>query len=234
MTYHKRALIISVILHALLIATVVSAGSLMKDPSPPRLITFDIAKGDIKEIDLSKPPSAPMKKEVPQKKVHRVPPKETDKIIPKETIQTSETSEVPLPEVVPAEAAEQSVSLSQQEINGNEAGVDRGGVDAAWQGGSETAEEKYLREHFMYIKDRILRRIQYPDQARRMGWQGKVVTSFVIHADGKVSEVKIISGSGFKVLDRNAVSTIEEASPFPKPPIAARIIIPITYRLTSG
>jgi protein TonB len=86
----------------------------------------------------------------------------------------------------------------------------------------------------MYIKDRILGRIVYPNLARRMGWHGRVLTSFVIHVDGSVSDIKVINSSGFKVLDENAVSTIQDVSPFPRPPIAARIIIPISYRLRPG
>ncbi|MBN1545311.1 MAG: energy transducer TonB [Syntrophaceae bacterium] len=235
MTYHIRAFKISIILHILLIGAVVSAGSLMKEPCPLRVISFDIAKAGVKEIDFSKPPSAPLKKQARIKEVQLHTPKEPEKIIPDEIVKTSPTSEVPLPEPAPVMSGEQTASLSRQEIDGNtESGDSMGDGVLQGQEGEGALQERYLREHFLYIKERILRRIVYPNLARRMGWHGRVLTSFVIHADGSVSDIKVLNSSGFKVLDQNAVSTIEDASPFPRPPIAAKIIIPITYRLRPG
>jgi protein TonB len=98
-------------------------------------------------------------------------------------------------------------------------------------GGREAARKKYLNDHFAYIKDKILRNVSYPDAARRMGWQGKVVLSFAVAADGSVRAFRIIQSSGFSLLDRNAVETVKDAAPFPKPPEEAQIVISIIYRL---
>lgn len=235
MTYHIRAFKISLVIHLLLIGAVVSAGSLMVEPCPLRVISFDIAKGDVKEINLSVPPSTPLKKQCLIKKSEPQNPKEQKNIVREEPVMTSPTSEVPLPEPAPPAKGEQVASLSRQEMNGNTvAGASVGDGAVQGQQGEETAQERYLREHFMYIKDRILERIVYPNLARRMGWHGHVLTSFVIHLDGTVSDIKILSSSGFKVLDENAVTTIKDVSPFPRPPITAKIIIPISYRLRPG
>lgn len=64
-----------------------------------------------------------------------------------------------------------------------------------------------------------------------MGWQGKVIVSFIIAADGSIKEVKITQGSGFAVLDNNALETVKDTAPFPKPPVEAQLVIPILYRL---
>lgn len=90
---------------------------------------------------------------------------------------------------------------------------------------------KYLNENFAYIRDRILKNVSYPDTARRKGWEGKVVLSFVIMANGSVKAFKIIQSSGFTVLDKSAIETVRDTAPFPRPPGEAQLVIPITYQL---
>jgi protein TonB len=89
----------------------------------------------------------------------------------------------------------------------------------------------YLKANFSYIRDMIIKRIIYPERAREMGWQGKVKVSFVISSNGFVQDIRVLQSSGVEILDRNAVETVKKASPFPRPPVAAQLIIPISYRL---
>lgn len=93
------------------------------------------------------------------------------------------------------------------------------------------AKARYLKEHFAGIRDAILQRLVYPVMARRMGWAGTVKMAFVVSEDGCVTDVRVVTSSGFEVLDRNAAETIRRCSPYPKPPITAEVIIPVTYRL---
>ena len=95
----------------------------------------------------------------------------------------------------------------------------------------EAVVTKYLNENFAYIRDRILKNVSYPDTARRKGWEGKVVLSFVIMANGSVKAFKIIQSSGFTVLDKSAIETVRDTAPFPRPPGEAQLVIPITYQL---
>jgi periplasmic protein TonB len=90
---------------------------------------------------------------------------------------------------------------------------------------------KYLRANFSYIKELINRQVTYPKTARQMGWQGKVKVSFFISSDGHAEDIKIAESSGIRSLDKNAVDAVKSASPFPKPPLEAQIIIPIFYQL---
>lgn len=90
---------------------------------------------------------------------------------------------------------------------------------------------KYLKSHFIYIKNMIQRNLTYPRVARKMGWEGKVTVSFVVCENGYVDSIKIIETSGIRILDNNAVDTIRRVSPFPKPPVKAELIVPIVYRL---
>lgn len=93
-------------------------------------------------------------------------------------------------------------------------------------------EKHYVKAHFVYIKKIIEDNINYPQMARRMGWQGKVVLSFVVCRDGKVEELQIVESSGYKQLDRNALETVRQVEPFPRPPVRVKLVLPVTYKIT--
>ena len=109
-----------------------------------------------------------------------------------------------------------------------------GGYNGPGRGrSSESLKNQYLREHFAYIRDLILKNITYPPPAKKIGWQGKVLVSFIIMEDGRVTNIKIVKSSGHAVLDRNVLETIREVQPFPKPPVRAELFIPVNYVLKS-
>jgi len=93
-------------------------------------------------------------------------------------------------------------------------------------------KERYLKEHFNYIKESVQGKISYPRIARKMGWQGRVLISFVICKDGSVKDIQIVESSGFNALDKNAVEVIQKGAPFPRPPVSAELIIPVIYKLS--
>ena len=89
----------------------------------------------------------------------------------------------------------------------------------------------YLKAHFSYITELIQRCATYPIFARKMGWEGKVTISFIISSDGRARDVKVLRSSGRDLFDKSAIRAVWEASPFPKPPVEAHLIIPVCYRL---
>lgn len=91
--------------------------------------------------------------------------------------------------------------------------------------------EGYARANYSYIRDMVQKMLEYPAIARRKGWQGKVIISFIVCADGYVRDVSVTEGSGIELLDRNAVQAVMKAIPFPRPPAEARLIIPVAYVL---
>jgi periplasmic protein TonB len=106
------------------------------------------------------------------------------------------------------------------------------GGDGKGYGSGQSKENKrmmYLKEHFSYIRELIMKNITYPTQARRMGWKGQVTVSFIISEKGNVEDIRIIKSSGYKILDDNVTLTIKEVQPFPKPPVRAEIVIPVMY-----
>jgi len=129
---------------------------------------------------------------------------------------------------------------------GGDKGKDEGGsgkVDGSWkrgvgsgEGGSsynlEKIRENYLLEKLSIISKIVQKNISYPYIAKKMGWEGEVVISFVLTKEGKVNFLNVEMSSGYKVLDENAIKTIKEASKyFPLPPIDVKIRLPISYRL---
>jgi protein TonB len=111
----------------------------------------------------------------------------------------------------------------------------RNAAEGAATGSSAASREEataiYLKKHFSYIRELIQKSLMYPRIARARGWAGKVTVSFVVFENGKVEDVKVNESSGFAILDKNALDTIKKASPFPRPPVRAELIMPIVYRL---
>lgn len=117
------------------------------------------------------------------------------------------------------EAAPQTVS--PQPMNSSK---EAGDADAAMKAG-------YLSSQFVPIRDKILRNLNYPAIARRMGWSGKVMVAFTVCADGSVEKLSVVESSGYPVLDKYALETIRKSCPLPKPPVKTALIMPVVYRL---
>ena len=96
---------------------------------------------------------------------------------------------------------------------------------------AQRTQQRYLKEHFIYIRNLITQQLVYPPMARKMGWSGKVVVAFVIAEDGAVHNIRVVESSGFSILDRSAVETVRTTAPFPNPPVRAEIIVPIYFQL---
>lgn len=60
--------------------------------------------------------------------------------------------------------------------------------------------------------------VQYPKSAQRNGQEGSLVLKVIIARNGKVTDVSIVEGSGFSVLDKAAVAAVKKASPYPAIP----------------
>lgn len=105
------------------------------------------------------------------------------------------------------------------------------GGDGGEGASKDAMKTQYLKEHFEYIRNLIMRNLTYPSQAKRMRWVGEVSVSFVIRKDGAVEGIKVIKSSGHKILDENVEATIRKVQPLPRPPVRAEVIIPVVYRL---
>lgn len=76
-----------------------------------------------------------------------------------------------------------------------------------------TQEFKYYA-YFSHIKRHIEMAWNYPMEAQKNQWEGRLNLMFVVEADGTVSDIILIRSSGYEVLDEAAIKAIKFASPF--------------------
>ena len=101
-------------------------------------------------------------------------------------------------------------------------------------GPTETAEQRYLHDQFVYIRDRVMARLVYPPLARRQGWTGQVKIRFTVCVDGTIEELQVVASSGRALLDQQALRAVQAAVPFPAPPVRASIILPVLFTVETA
>jgi protein TonB len=76
---------------------------------------------------------------------------------------------------------------------------------------------------------------RYPREARRRGWEGKVILSFQINRKGEAAQIRLVQTSGYQELDDEGIATIRRASPFLPPPLGDQnmleVEIPLVFKL---
>jgi len=82
-----------------------------------------------------------------------------------------------------------------------------------------------------HVRGLVLRKLRYPTVARRQGWQGKSVLSFILCADGSVEELQVYASSGYKLLDHAAMKAVMESTPFRGNYLRTRVQLPISFIL---
>lgn len=83
----------------------------------------------------------------------------------------------------------------------------------------------------------LARHFKYPPLARRQNWEGTVMLALTIKADGALSHVHVTRSSGYEVLDRSAVHTLQEAGQLTDAHAwlgghSLELLLPVVYRLT--
>lgn len=76
----------------------------------------------------------------------------------------------------------------------------------------------------------------YPRLAIKRGWQGDVHISLRIESDGQLSEIRILRGSGYSLLDKSAMQSINKVEILPAAIAlldgnSLDLILPVEYRL---
>lgn len=69
-------------------------------------------------------------------------------------------------------------------------------------------------DYFSSIKKKINNVWQYPSKAVEMGQNGDTTVQLYIKRDGTVAKVSIYSSSGVKILDKESIRAVLDASPF--------------------
>ncbi|MEN8133984.1 MAG: energy transducer TonB [Thermodesulfobacteriota bacterium] len=243
---------ISFVLHGAILCSFMSMGSLSPTANIAKIIDFSLVEqpgAPQKQITPSSPaikapsPLKPAAKTpiVPIVKKVSVPTQPTELLAEKEIPQEpepvtndeavaeniieetiDEAQVTPLPETVTASAPTPTTESHGGQLASatNTPSTEKGLI-----------KELYVKANFHDIKDNIQKGISYPRIARRMGWEGRVIVSFVVGKNGKIQDVHIVESSGFAALDKNAIATIKKAAPYPCPPVRAELVVPVVYRL---
>jgi|GEM_PF-2097893 len=98
--------------------------------------------------------------------------------------------------------------------------------------GKEVTQEVYLKRNLSVIAEIVRRHLGYPYLARRMGWQGNLIITFVLTPKGEIRDLSIEKSSGYEVLDKNTLEVLKKTAPFfPQPPVEVKIRLPVRYVL---
>ena len=90
-----------------------------------------------------------------------------------------------------------------------------------------TSEFRFIG-YFTSMRKSIQQAWTYPYGAAMRGMQGVVGLQFVILKDGSVTKMRVVSSSGYEVLDRAIVDAISNAAPFaPLPANVNRELLPV-------
>jgi TonB family protein len=113
-------------------------------------------------------------------------------------------------------------------LSSSSAGKEEGSGKAGEQGHESLAEGS---ENFNYIRDAVMKHIRYPDRARRLGFEGNVLLSFIVLENGTTSEIRVIHGSCYRILDESAKEAVAETRMTRTVPYRIVVRLPITYKL---
>lgn len=93
-------------------------------------------------------------------------------------------------------------------------------------------QRDYIKQNLSGIGRITEKYLRYPELAGRMGMQGVNVVEFYLHPNGDISQLKVIKGSTYGVLDRNSIDTIETAyKDYPRPETTTKIRIYVHYSI---
>jgi TonB family protein len=101
----------------------------------------------------------------------------------------------------------------------------------------DTKDERYIK-YTSIIKKALMRNWDYPDEAKASLIEGRVVAFFSLLKDGSMTQIKIESGSGHDILDKEVVRAIKASLPFPSFPESIKVArlnikAQFDYRLSS-
>jgi protein TonB len=128
----------------------------------------------------------------------------------------------PLAQGVPAATAPGTPAAGSAAADGGRAGVAPGpapppaGTSIA---GNAATSPRPLPEPYAAALGRILQRnLRYPASARDQGLEGTAMLRFTIARDGTVRSAQLLRGTGFVLLDHEALALLRRVSPLPRLP----------------
>lgn len=84
------------------------------------------------------------------------------------------------------------------------------------------------------LRERVARTLKFPRLAKRLGYSGTTHVSIALSKAGIVSDLKVSQPSGYEILDKAAIVTLQKVLQTTKPPESIEIeqlVIPIAFNL---
>lgn len=241
---HFSSLLVSLVLHALLLATLLYSYkeifSVSKTEQVEEKFCMKLSCLCNEEEVVEKERVAPPKKVTPKvepKPKPKVKPKIKPKEKPKEIVEQvvlvnnakeKYKKEEPLEEVL----EEKSVEIVAEKV-GEKATSPYGSSmqNDKQERSKKTPEQAYMNANIRIIVKLLQENLYYPRSARKRGMQGEVLVKFRLSKEGNVISSEVLS-SEHKILSRAALETIESLSgKFPKPKEELLLSVPISYSL---
>ena len=104
-----------------------------------------------------------------------------------------------------------------------------GGTDKG--SGSSGGEEGNRPHDYGYVREIVMKHLKYPEKARRMGLEGRVIMSFIITEAGLARDIKVVESSGFQMLDDAASDAISRVNLSRSNPHRLIVHLPVEFRL---
>ena len=90
-----------------------------------------------------------------------------------------------------------------------------------------------LKRYLAKIKKKIQSNLAYPEEAKRIGYEGMPVVRFTISNSGMIQpgSLIVIKSSGYPLLDANALKAAHDSEPFEQPAHTMEIAITLSFEL---
>ncbi|WP_100975753.1 energy transducer TonB [Helicobacter pylori] len=212
-----------------------------KPPTPP---TPPIPPTPPKPIEKPKPEPKPKPKPEPKKPNHKHKAlKKVEKVEEKKVVeQKVEQKKIEEKKPVKKEFDPNQLSFLPKEVapprKENNKGLDnqtRRDIDELYGeefGDLGTAEKDFIRNNLRDIGRITQKYLEYPQVAAYLGQDGTNAVEFYLHPNGDITDLKIIIGSEYKMLDDNTLKTIQIAyKDYPRPKTKTLIRIRVRYYL---
>jgi protein TonB len=98
---------------------------------------------------------------------------------------------------------------------------------------TQNATQSISKADYAFLRKLIEKHLTYPYLARRNGYEGTVVVSFILQ-DASLKNISIVKSSGYSILDKSAVDAIKKIEPLVNIRKDGKIVIPINFRLSNS
>ncbi|HHS48369.1 MAG TPA: energy transducer TonB [Desulfurella acetivorans] len=99
---------------------------------------------------------------------------------------------------------------------------------------TQNATQSISKEDYTFLRKLIEKHLRYPYLARRNGYEGTVVVSFIILQDSSFKDINIVKSSGYSILDKSAIDAIKKIEPLVNIHKEVKIVVPIDFRLSNS